>query len=393
MILALVLAAAVPPAPPTPATRAAGNEIVVRGRSLAALRADLDRCVARACPLRQDVVAAVRVGEALFRQGRYADSSRLLQDAVRRDRARAADDPLAMAALYEATVTVATHEGDQRVAGHAAGDRARLLGATQGADSYDALRAELDYLDFRSGRQPAAASDTAYARLGERAAAAGQPVVAALATLRRANLVAAYGERATADRLLAPLAAGQAGLPPVIRLEALSMQAHWARKGDKAAAVAALGRAVAATPQPTPVLLTAPPNPIATDAADINYFNLIDRESRAEILGIRWVDIGFAIRPDGTVETPEPLRGTMADGDVRQIGKVMRARRYSPFAAGDGAVYRVERWTLTADYGQLSGSLIRGRGFAPHFVSLDITADPEAPPPAASGGAPATEAG
>ena len=377
-VLALVLAAV--DAPGSSVSPAGKNEIVVRGRSLASLQADLDRCITDHCPLRQDVIASVRVGEALFRQGRYLQSRQLLQRAVDRDRDRAQTDPLAMAALYEATATVATHEGDQSVARHAAGARMRLLGSTVGPDSYDSLRADLDYLDFSYSHAPNTSIDESYRRLGERAEAAGQPGIAALVALRRANIAAAYDERGKIDRLLAPLIAGSTSLPPAFRLAALSLKAKWARGGAKASAVAAFQNAVADTPQPAPVLLSSPPNPFATDQSDINYFNLVDRESRSSTFHLRWIDIGFAIQPDGTVEDTNSLRGTMAEGDVREIEKVIQARRYAAFPATQGDRYRVERWTLTADYGQLNGSLIRARGFNPHFVSLDITTDPTAAP-------------
>ena len=59
------------------------------------------------------------------------------------------------------------------------------------------------------------------------------------------------------------------------------------------------------------------------------------------------------------------------------------ARRYAPPGDMAGALYRIERWTLTADYDTPAGSLIRRRVRNPHFEQVDLT--PAAPEVKAGG--------
>lgn len=371
MILGLLLAvAAADPAPsPSPA-----NEIVVRGRSLDSLRADLDHCIAARCPIREDVIASVRVGEALFRQARYAQSRAVLQEAIHRDRSRANEDPYAMAGLYEATATVAQHDGEQAVQGTSTAARVRLLKDQIGADKPATLRAELDWIDFLSGRQPLAATDSAYRTLAAHAEAANQPDMAALATIRLASLLARQGEPHTAARLLDGVAAGPGSTASGIRIAAYAIKARISRGTAREAAVRDYRAILGRLPQANPVLIAAPPPPLPDDIADLTYFDRVDNRTHAEdYLNAQWADVSFAVRPDGTVADPEVLRGTLAKGDAGAILKNVAGRTYAPFDPGAGDRYRLERWTLTADYATPTGSLIRRRLRNPHYVSLDIT--------------------
>jgi len=369
LLLAVAATAADPAAPPAPS-----NEIVVRGRSLDALRADLARCVAARCPIREDVIASVRVGEALFRQARYAQSRAVLQEAIRRDRDRATQDPFAMAGLYEATATVAQHDGEQAVQGTVTAARVRLLKDQVGADKPATLRAELDWIDFLSGRQPLVATDDAYRTFAKRAQAAGQPDLAALATLRLASLLARQGQSRTAARLLDGIATGPAPIAGGIRIAAYAVKLRFSRGDAREGAMRDYRAALGRLPQPDPVLVAAPPPPLPADVADLDYFNRLDNRTHAEdYLNAQWADVSFAVRPDGTVGEPEVLRGTLAKGDAAAVLKNVAARSYAPFDPGTGDRYRLERWTLTADYSTPTGSLIRRRLRNPHYVSLDIT--------------------
>jgi hypothetical protein len=369
MILGLLLATAdLAPAMPGPPA----NEIVVRGRSLDSLKADLARCIAAHCPIREDVIASVRVGEALFRQARYAQSRAILQEAIRRDRDRANEDPFAMAGLYEATATVAQHDGEQKVQGTVTAARLRLLKGQVGADKPATLRAELDWIDFLAGRQPLAATDTAYRAMAAHATAAGQPDLAALATLRLASLLARQGEPTTANRLLDGVANSSASSG--IRIAAYAIKVRFNRGRARDAAEGSYRDALGRLPQPVPVMVYAPPPPLTADVANLTYFNRVDGSTRStDYLNAQWADVSFAIHPDGTVAEPEVLRGTLAKGDAAAILKNISARTYSPFDPEQGDRYRLERWTLTADYATPTGSLIRRRLRNPHYVSLDIT--------------------
>lgn len=376
MIVALMLASMTSPSavgasPP--------NEIVVRGKSLDALQTDLDRCIRDHCPLRADVVASVRVGEALFRLGRLQAARQLLQRAIERDRDRERSDPDAMAALYEATSTVASHDGEQQVMLAVDADRLRLLKQTRGADAPETLRAALDYDDNDVARSTETAASTAYRRLAEEADAARQPAIGALARLRLANLAYKRGETKEGDRLIQAVV--DAPVPPGIRSAAEILRIRMSHGPAKAALIAQYRASLGALRQAKPTLLSAPPPPQPADLVDLTYFDRTDTHTQGEdFFGARWADISFAIHPDGTVDAPEMLRGTMGSGDVASIKKSLAHRVYAPFPQADGDHYRVERWTLTADYATPIGSLIRRRLRNPHFVSLDITTGPDRAP-------------
>lgn len=380
VVLAMLLTAAGPAAASPAGPR---NEIVVRGTSLRALEDDLKRCIAGHCPVRQDVIASVRYAEGLFRSARYLDARRVLQGAIARDRAGGRADPYAVAALYEATATVARHEGDQAVVAEAVGGRVGLLRETLGRNSPDLLRAETDWADIVFVRSSPTRAIGLYRGIATRAEAAGQPGIAAGAQLRVAQGFQALGDAASAARVLDGIVARGEAVPPGYRLAALALKARLPHRHGDSSAMEALQAALARTPQPVPILLAAPPQPRPGDPVNLDYFNRTDTVTRATDLGtLRWADIGFSVRPDGTVEMPERLRGSLDGSDVTEIEKAIGRRIYAAFPAAGGARYRIERWTLTADYGTPTGSLIRRRGNHPRYETLDITAGP--PPRLAS---------
>ena len=99
---------------------------------------------------------------------------------------------------------------------------------------------------------------------------------------------------------------------------------------------------------------------------------------------LRWADVGFWITPGGTVADAEVLRGSRDATWAAPIVATIAARRYTPFAdapSGQGR-YRIERFTLTADFVTPIGSNIRRRAGAPHYERLDLTETPATPPPA-----------
>lgn len=94
-----------------------------------------------------------------------------------------------------------------------------------------------------------------------------------------------------------------------------------------------------------------------------------------------WVDVGFAIGADGRVESAEILRGSELKGWAKPLVKAIAQRRYSPVAESDDLAgrYRVERYTLTADFGTPKGSLIRRRAGMRRFERIDLTVAPPKP--------------
>lgn len=385
MLIGLLVLLANAPSDP-PQARSASGEIVVQGVSLQSLADDLRHCIDAHCTPRADVIASVRYAEGLFRSARYGDAKRVLLHALDRDKSAGKDDPEAVSALYEATATVAEHEGDQQVEASAVGGRLRLLRAVRAPDNPALLRAELDEADLTFERSSTQVALARYRQIAERATAAGQPMVAANALLRIAQAQHQLHDDDAAARTLDEIVAQGDAVAPGYRLAAYALKVRFDRGNRRSAAMDDLRAALARMPQPTPILLSSGPVPQPTDPADLDYFNTIDSVTRSgDVQNLRWVDIGISIRPDGTVEGAESLRGTLSPAEVKTIASAIGKRQYAALSTETGAQYRIERWTLTADYATPIGSLIRRRAINPHYAILDITTGiPPAKPRAAS---------
>ncbi len=90
----------------------------------------------------------------------------------------------------------------------------------------------------------------------------------------------------------------------------------------------------------TPILVFGPPLPRPADVVDRGdpVIGNVDPVTRGgDLQSLRWVDIGFTIRPDGTVDTPEVLRGSPRTGWAKPLLSTIAARRYSPTTTGSSA--------------------------------------------------------
>ncbi len=359
--------------------------ITVTGHHLSDYAAALDACIAAHCPPRADIVASVRYAEALFRSGKYLDAREVLAKATRRNADAGRAEPLALSQLYLAQASVAAHVGEQRDVREATLASARIADQFLPAGDRDRLLADLRLADWRLNSQRfertganLAIADGDYARIADVARASGHADVAAAADLHLAWALHARRDDARAGRLLAGVAATADAATRPYRLAARVLQARVARERGDTRAVDAVIASLRGEPDlATPVLVYAPPLPHPTDVVyrDDPFRGNFDPVTRpSDVQSLRWVDIGFAIRPDGSVDMPEVLRGSPSAGWAKPLLAMVAARRYSP-SAGDAGHYRVERFTLTADYGTPAGSLIRRRVFEPRFEQLDLTDD------------------
>ena len=311
--LLLSLAAVAPPAaaPATAATPTDSGETIVVTATLQSMADALARCKAGGCTPRQDIVASIRYAEGVFRAGRYRDARRVLDEAIGRDRKAARSDPIGVAALYEATATAAAHDGEQATVREATFARARVLHDALPGDSPAVFQAELDVADLEFRRGDLGGAAERYQQLARRAEAAHQPALRAAALLRHAT-VAHEQRRETVARTMLDQVVNDANVPPAYRLAARATAARFAReRGDTGATDALIASMTGAGAAGPPMLLWQPPVPRPEDKVDIDYFNSVDAQTRGgDVTGIRWADIGFLIKADGTVDTPEILRGT-----------------------------------------------------------------------------------
>jgi hypothetical protein len=137
------------------------------------------------------------------------------------------------------------------------------------------------------------------------------------------------------------------------------------------------------------VLLVSPPYGLdAQGAANRDSRRFGERSAAqadaATLTPVRWADVGFWVRPDGRTAEIEILRGSPGQGWMAPALRQIAARRYSASsekgAAEQGGVYRVERFTASAERAVPIGSLIRRRVATGGYEVLDLTAAPAAPP-------------
>lgn len=373
MLLSLLIAFAQVPQP------AESEPIVVTGHPLSSLRDDLAECIARRCPPREDIVASLRYAEGLFRTGDYQGARNILGRAVSRNRRFAAAEPVAVANLYVAQSRVARHYGDQRLQADATHAAATVLREHGTPEMPDSLLAEMSVADLMATRGDAEGAERSYAQLFETAERAGQRGIAFTLGLRRAWLADRRGRLPEARRLLSELLQAQGSDLESYRLAARVLALRMARKDNDEAAVDALLADVERQPQPAPVLLSAPaiPQP-AREGVGVDELDLTGSVRSMEFRPLLWADIGFWVGSDGRVEDVEVLRGSNSLGWTEPVRAAIAGRRYTPFLAGSGApgVYRVERYTLTADFETPAGSHIRRRAGRARIEQIALSGIP-----------------
>lgn len=375
-VLMLLQSAALIPA--DAATIDDAGMITVTASRLDDLAAAAAACEKQGCPTRKDIAVTVAYASALFDDGKYLDAKRLLAGAVGRNKAAARAEPLALSTLYQAQATLASHEGDQDVVREATWASAVTLREALPGDALPVLTAELRLADWQLRAADKTGAEARFADIAARATAGGQREIADVALLRRALTLNAMKRRSEAAAVLEAVAARADGVE--VRRVALATGARLASDaGDRRRADRLAARLAAEAPGPEPLLLSSAPLPntgvLLPKSLDVVG---IDRGAQgADIAGLRWVDIGYRIMPGGEVEDVRVLRGSARLDWARPLIGYVGSRRYSAFAADKAGIYRVERYTLTADYGIPKGSLVRRRVFNPRFEVMAMTVPAE----------------
>ncbi len=373
----LLLASAAQAQAPGPLQR---DEIVVVGAKLADLKADVARCEAGGCSVREDVIATVRYAEAEFREGNYHDARTALGKAVSRTKKNADSDPFAVAELHTARATVAWHFGDQREALRATGATTRLLDR-HAPQSPNALMARMRLIQAQYQIDGPSFNIAQLEDLSQRATDADQPLIAMRADLGRAAMLYRANRREQAMKLLNAIQASDLPQTTGLKLasEVLAMRLA-ARDGDMQAVEALIGRLTEDQKRIGPTLVYAPdlPVPRGGDFAPSDPLLYQLQPFGSDLIGLKWVDIGYQIGPDGRVESVDVLRGSPRAHWAKPLLDAIGQRRYTPSVDPDDLVgrYRVERYTLTGDFVVPRGSMIRRRAANPRFEQIDLTVAP-----------------
>lgn len=356
------------------------DEILVVGKKLSDLKADVARCESGGCTVREDVVATVRYAEAQFRNGEYRQARTALGRSVSRTKKDADSDPFAVAELHTARATVAWHYGDQREALRASAASTRLLDE-HAPESPNALMARMRMITAQGHNYGTLHTQNRLKVLASDARDANHPLIAMRADLGRASLLHQTRRGKEARALVAEIASSQVPGSGSLKLAARLLDMRMAvRDGDKGAIETLIASLTDDQKRMGPVLVWTPPLPAPDGAPDMpNVAPRLIQTRSGDFTPLRWVDIGFAIGSDGRVEDIEVLRGSPRPVWAGPLLKSIAQRRYTPAADMDdlSGRYRIERFTLTADFVIPGQSFIRRRGGQTRFEQMDLT--PAAP--------------
>lgn len=387
MIVALLLSVqGVGAAPPPAEQTEASSEIVV----IAQRNADaLAKCLREGCPPIDDIKASIAVAEHSFAAGDYRGARSILARSISRNKRHAADLPIAVAALYEASSNVNLHYGDQRAYRNDVADRVRIIRDSAPAGSAQRVLAAALLGDMWLAVGKISQAEMSYRSAASQAVEMGHPKLAAYIDLRRVSLHLTGDDTGEAADVLRKVETGALANDPGVKAAVLGMRVRVASaRKDGAALERALAELATLPTGREPALLQS--EPIGSSASMEAERSQLEWGTPVGNIplssgGIRWIDVGFVIGPEGRTRDAEVLRGRMGSERTDAVLRHIASRRYAPFTPEDGAIgaYRVERYTLRSALGLQTGSLIRRRAGAPELEMIDITRT-YAPPPAES---------
>lgn len=389
MLLALALAAALAtPAAAQEPPASEGQNVVVTGIRIQDFRDRLARCLARNCPVDEDVDATLALAEALFLNGDYREAREAVRGSIGRNRREAAQFPEPVSDLFRAHSRLSRHLGYDGQAARSANDILRALQAGLPVEDHRHFTARLEIADLQMtmGRYPGARRELA--ELIREARRAGREDVVAIAELRElwfSYIVAPHGD--AKSRLIA-MARSEA---PADRIRTVGARMLLARvhraEGDAAQAdamLAAVGRSGAGVRRR---LIHSPPYQLSqqevrfeddTDIQDPSMYRVgTGLRGITENYENKWIDVGFWVLPDGHVSGLEIVRQGSGSDWAGPLLDAIRGRVYSSAAESS---YRLERYTFTADYQEMTGSHIRRRSPRGRIEYLDLTTADTAPP-------------
>lgn len=387
---------------PAAARQAPVNDVVVTGQRLSETERALKACIARKCPVEEDIAATLRHAENLFVAGRYQQARNTLYAGRDRTRRFAKTYPVAVSTVTRAIATVSAHLGEPEPYQLSTIDTLDVLKAGLSRDDARVLAARIEVADMygRLGRFEVA--DETYLSVANRARELDLVHVQGKAELRRASLYSGYaanepssyasGESEAIARILA-------NPDPRYRVFVQAARVLQARArlraGDSKPLDSVLAdlRREGATKRP--VLVYAPPINLIRDSARGAYLRanqdsgigtsapVLNEYARLplRLYDDQWVDVSFYVAPDGHVTDVGILRGSTkleSDDWVKPILGSIALRRYLPLDrdATDPGVLRVERYTLTSLTEVRTGSHIPQRSPEPRIETLDLSLDP-----------------
>ena len=397
-----------------------GQSITVTGQRIQQYRDRLAACLARRCPVNEDVDATMALTEVLFLEGQYEEARATVRASLARNRHQAARYPEPVADLHRVVGRLSGTLGFDRMALQSTH---RILNSLQEGlpqEDHRHFTARLEIAEAQLAQGRLLGARRTLGELARHARAAGRTDVADMAELRRLwydYIAYPYGDVRSQIVRMSRLT------DPAQRIRAAGAKVLLARiyqlEGDEAAAgalLAQLGQGNSARRRviyAPPYQLTRQEVPSIFDvgastmmASDgvtgsrsfghnqrflggnqsLNTGNSLMR--LPENMRSMWIDIGFWVMPDGGVAGLELLRHGADPGWAEPLLESVRGRRYS--TAGEPS-YRVERYTYTSRLEAATGTrgTVRSPRARAEYFDLTDPGQPAPPPPTA----PATRPG
>lgn len=370
-------------------------EIVVTGQRMQDFRDRLALCLARHCPVDEDVDATLALAEALFLNGAYGDARVAVQASLGRNRGEAARFPEPVADLHRAYSRLSRHLGFDAQAARSTDEILRALRTGLPREDHRHFTARLEIADLQMAMGNAARARRELRDLIRLARAAGREDVAVMAELRTLwfdYVVDRYGE--ARSRLIEM--SRDAG--PGRRFQATGAKILLARiyraEGNNRRAdalLAEVGQGNSAQRR----LISSPPYQLLIQEAPngmdmvVNSQGNMGLESvvalgntgnrRLDNFEYKWIDVGFWVTPEGRVSELETLRNGGGTAWAAPLLESIRGRLYS---TADEATYRLERYTYTSGYESATGTRIQQHSPNSRVEFLDLTANAPEPEPA-----------
>ena len=429
MIEALLLAAASAflQAPQASTQRQADPPpIVVTADRIRDYRAALRACLARNCPTNEDIDATLALAEALFVSGDYDDARFVVQSSLRRNRGAASAFPEPVSDLYRTHARISSHLGLDDDARTSTFGILRALEAGIPVADHRHLRARMEIANYFMRRGEANQARQELSRLVRAAQAARDEETALFAELKllwfedaierngpaRRRLVAmsqdtseANRRRAFGARLLLARIYREEG--DIGRADALVEEMNRSAGGTRRDLIHAPAYELQVQPvgsrafgsRDDPGMRMADAGPpvesatgpsdgggVSSAATDIAVMgNTLNRVS--DTFEDTWIDVGFWVLPGGRVADVQIVRQDSRAGWAAPLLESIRGRIYT---AAPQATYRLERYTYTAGYEQVTGSRLPRRSMAARAEYFDLSegATPPGPPPGEPAGVP-----
>ncbi|HEX4737008.1 MAG TPA: hypothetical protein VH331_05555, partial [Allosphingosinicella sp.] len=372
--------------PPKPAQPE--QAIIITGRSLTDTERALRDCLARKCPPNEDIDASLAHAENLFVAGRYRDARGVALAAIGRNSRYRKTYPVDVSDLYRANARLAAHLGEGKDFAFSMTEMHRTLSDAFPKTDARVIDADLEWADMYAsfGRLDRARQVLHDAE--RKAEAAGRPDLAGIARVRDAWLFQVGGETWLARQALEKLAADRSASGRLQHVAALVLLARLDRTEGKLDSSSALIDEMRMLHSKKPLLLSAPKvemSPRIAENGDTqgntdpmgNIAPLVEAGSTTRLMPTdtfedRWIDVGFWVTADGKVSDAEILRSKGQANWSTQLMRSIAGRVYSPIEA---AVYRVERYSYTSRYMDVTGSHMRQHSPNARIEYVDLTPD------------------